>query len=96
MSGNTMECSNCGTVNEAGRDTCAQCGQPLTASADEARRTQSAAQEHGGALAPEKEFAPAVEPAMTNTFAAPALVDADPLNVEEVPRPHEGRPLRRS
>ena len=96
MSANKIECSNCGTVNEAGRDTCVKCGQPLTASADEGLRTQIGAQEHGAALAPEKEFAPAVEPAMANTFAAPALVDADPLNAEEVPQPHEGRPARRS
>ena len=96
MSGNTMECSNCGTVNEASRDTCVQCGQPLTASADEGLRTQVAAQEHGSVLAPAREFAPAVEPAMAGTFAAPALVDADPLNEEEVPQQHEGRPLRRS
>ena len=96
MSANRMECGNCGTVNEAGRDTCVKCGQPLTGSAEEGLRTQAGAQEHGSVLAPEKEFAPAVEPAMTNTFAAPALVDADPLNVEEVPREQEGRPARRS
>ena len=96
MSGNRMQCSNCGTVNEAGRDTCVQCGQPLTGSADEGLRTQIGAQEHGSALAPEQESAPGVEPMIANTFTAPALVDADPLNPEEVPQPHEGRPLRRS
>ena len=53
MSGNTMQCSNCGTVNEAGRDTCVQSGQPLTGSADEGTRTQLAAQDHGALMAPE-------------------------------------------
>ena len=96
MSGNTIECSNCGTVNEAGRDTCVQCGQPLTASADEGLRTQVAAQEHGGALAPEREFAPAVEPTMAGTFGAPAVIDADPTDPGDLSQPHEGRPLRRS
>ncbi len=96
MSGNTTQCGNCGTVNEAGRDTCTKCGQPLTGSAEEGLRTQAGAQEHGSVLGAEKEFAPAVEPAMAGTFAAPALVDADPLNEEEVPQQHEGRPLRRS
>lgn len=39
MSTNETRCSNCGTVNPPGADTCAGCGRPLTASAESALRT---------------------------------------------------------
>ena len=96
MSANRIECSQCGTVNDPGRDTCAKCGAPLSASADEGLRTQVAAQEHGAVLAPEKEIAPTVEPTTAGTFGAPALLDADPTDQGAMSPPHEGRPLRRS
>lgn len=36
---NGERCSNCGTTNPVGQDTCVKCGQPLTASAEMGLRT---------------------------------------------------------
>ena len=112
MSGNRMQCSNCGTVNEAGRDTCAKCGQPLTGSADEGARTQLAAQDRGALTAPED--TPTVEPgsgdvspglsplAGPTTIVASEGAGGSPLLSPEPDQPgeaaprQEGRPLRRS
>lgn len=41
---NEERCGNCGTVNPLGQDTCIQCGQPLTASAETGLRTNLDAQ----------------------------------------------------
>jgi len=40
---NGERCGNCGTINPVGQDKCINCGQPLTASADEGIRTNIAA-----------------------------------------------------
>ncbi|HEY8598393.1 MAG TPA: zinc-ribbon domain-containing protein [Thermomicrobiales bacterium] len=45
MSTNEERCSNCGTINPEGQDKCVKCGMPLTASAEEALRTNLAAQQ---------------------------------------------------
>ena len=39
MSTNEMRCSTCGAINPPGQDKCVKCGAPLTASAEEALRT---------------------------------------------------------
>jgi hypothetical protein len=39
MSTNEMRCSHCGAINPPGQDKCVKCGEPLTASAEEALRT---------------------------------------------------------
>lgn len=99
MSANRVQCGNCGTENEANRDVCVKCGQPLTASAEMGLRTQLDAQDHGGLLGAEKDFSPAVGPEMT---VAPGMVAGpvealavDPGSGAPSDQP-EGRPQRRS
>lgn len=41
---NEERCSNCGTINPIGQDKCVKCEMPLTASADEAVRTNMESQ----------------------------------------------------
>ena len=112
MSGSTMQCSNCGTVNEAGRDTCVQCGQPLTGSADEGARTQLAAQDRGALTSPQD--TPIVEPGANDPSpglsplagptalgaaegaGGPPLLSPEPDHPGEAAPRQEGRPPRRS
>ena len=112
MSGTTMQCSNCGTANEAGRDTCVQCGQPLTGSADEGARTQLAAQGRGALTAPEDtptldpragDVSPGLSPlAGPTTLGAAEGAGGPPMLTPERDLPdehaqrHEGRPIPRS
>ena len=48
MAGNPETCSNGGAENRPGADFCAECGQPLTQSAESGLREQQEAQEEGG------------------------------------------------
>lgn len=43
-SSNEERCGNCGAINPEGQDKCVECGQPLTASAESAVRTNMDAQ----------------------------------------------------
>lgn len=45
MSLNTVTCGNCGTKNSPGAEFCAECGQPLTQSAEEGIRENIEAQD---------------------------------------------------
>lgn len=96
MSTNEERCSNCGALNEPGRDTCKQCHQPLTASAESGIRANIDAQGHGGILAPEPHFAPGVEPGMSFPVGAPLGGTMATGDVSGTDRPHEGLPPRRS
>jgi hypothetical protein len=40
-----MRCGNCGAINPPGQDKCVKCGLPLTASAEEALRTNIEAED---------------------------------------------------
>lgn len=46
--GNPVTCGNCGTENPPDADACANCGQPLTRSAQEGMLEQEEAQVEGG------------------------------------------------
>ena len=59
MTSNPETCSNCGTENRPGADFCAECGQPLSQSAEGEVREQMEAQEHGGAIGGDDEVPPA-------------------------------------
>jgi hypothetical protein len=48
MSLNPVTCGNCGTENSPEEEFCTNCGQPLTASAEEGLRENLDAQDHGG------------------------------------------------
>ncbi len=48
MASNPETCTNCGAENRPGADFCAECGQPLTQSAESGLREQMDAQEEGG------------------------------------------------
>ena len=47
MSLNPVTCGNCGTENSPEEEFCTNCGQPLTASAEEGLRENLDAQDHG-------------------------------------------------
>lgn len=95
MSTKEERCGNCGTINEPGRDTCKQCHQPLTASAESGMRANIEAGGHGGVLANEPDFAPGVEPGMSFPLGSPLGAGMAP-DATETDRPHEGLPPRRS
>jgi hypothetical protein len=48
MSLNPVTCGNCGTENSPEEEFCTNCGQPLTASAEEGLRENLDAQDTGG------------------------------------------------
>jgi hypothetical protein len=58
MEGNPETCSNCGAENRPGADFCAECGQPLTQSAESGLREQQDAQDHGGLIGGNDEVPP--------------------------------------
>ena len=100
MSANPMTCSNCGTENPPEQDSCVNCGQPLTGSADEAARTQLEAQDRSGSSATGDE---AGAGATWNTTAGlgggmviPISPDVSELGGPDQPGRTEGRPIRRS
>lgn len=83
MSANPMTCSNCGTENPRERDTCIKCGEPLTASADVALRTNlEATNEHSGLF-------PDTTSTMLDPFAGAPLPDVPPAGEPNpnIPRP---------
>lgn len=74
MASNPVSCGNCGTENPADQDVCAECGQPLTASADQGLRESEDAQEHGGG-----------DPVGPSGAATPLTPDADTTDGEMRP-----------
>lgn len=105
MSGNAMTCSQCGTENPPGRDYCVKCGAPLTASAEEAVRTNLDAQERGSLLAPDQSelgpgavVAPGPELGAAGGIATPLPPDVGVDTTGAVNRPGhtEGLPRRHS
>ncbi len=100
MSGNPMTCSNCGTENPPERDYCSNCGQPLTASADEAARTQLEAQDRGGWPATGDEVgadsAWNTSGALGGGIVMPISPDVSEPGRPDQPGRTEGRPFRRS
>lgn len=50
MASNPISCSNCGTENPPDQDFCTECGQPLTASAEQGLRENEEAEDHGSIL----------------------------------------------
>ena len=96
MSVNPMTCSTCGTENAPGRDTCSNCGLPLTGSADEAVRTNVEAQEHGGVLSRDNPLASdTINPAGGMGAAGGLGTPLDPAAGQPGPD-EQGRPPRRS
>ena len=64
MSDNPVTCGNCKTENDPGADTCANCGQPLTRSAEEGIVANEEAQSHGSILGGTS----SIQPGTSNTY----------------------------
>ena len=89
MTANAMQCGNCGTLNDPGRDTCAKCGLPLTRSGAQGLVSHQDAMDEGGLLARDHDPAdvgpgvgPAVRPAIW-----PWPAESLPVAGAEVDRP---------
>ena len=57
MSSNFVTCGNCGTENPPARDTCIECGRPLTRSGEQELRAELEAQEDAGPYNPPADLA---------------------------------------
>ncbi len=103
MTANATRCSNCGTLNEPGRDTCVKCGRPLTRSGAQELVSHQDAMDEGGLLASDHDpvdvgpgVGPAVRPAVwpwpAESLPVPGAEGERPIGDENiVPPSQQGR-----